>query len=228
MAVRAENDPKFSRRFLYMGIGAILFSLWSLYDGVIGYPHEQLRAVTWEKEFSDQPTEKWIAYAEEQGWSTSLPSESKSEDDYNSSIALQYSFFVVTGLLGIWLISIPLRARGRWIESTDTGITSSWGQTLNYSDVVNLDKRQWKKKGIARVAYIDSGKKRKFVIDDYKFDRYPTDAILYELEQNIDPEMITGGLPDPPPGQTASVEAAENDAATAEEAVDESISKPHA
>jgi hypothetical protein len=52
MAIRAENDPKFSRRFLYMGIAAIGFSLWSLYDGTIAYPHNQERAVAFEKLYS--------------------------------------------------------------------------------------------------------------------------------------------------------------------------------
>jgi hypothetical protein len=117
--------------------------------------------------------------------------------------------FIVTGLIGVWLISIPLRARGRWIESTGSGITSSWGQSFNYDQVENLEKRQWRKKGIARVTYLDDGRRRRFVIDDYKFDRYKTDEILYELEQNIDSERITGGPPDPPPGseEVAEVEA---------------------
>jgi len=207
MVIRAENEPRFSRRFLFMGIAAIGFSLWSLYDGAIGYPREQLRAVTWEKEFADKPTESWIAYAEEQGWSTSLPKQSKSEDDYNSSIMGQYAMFAVAGLLGLWLISIPFRARGRWIESSDTGITSSWGQSLNFSDVVNLEKRKWRSKGIATVTYLDGGQKRRFVIDDYKFDRHKTDAILYELEQRIDPELITGGPPEPPPGEHLDADA---------------------
>jgi hypothetical protein len=200
MPIRADNDPKFTRRFLFMGIAAIGFALWCLYDGTIKYPREQERALAWEKDFSDKPTEHWIAFAEERGWSTSLPHQSKSEEDYNASIVGQYVMGGVSGLLGIWLISIPLRARGRWIESTGTGITSSWGQSLNYSDIVNLEKRQWRKKGIAKVTYMEDGRKRKFVIDDYKFDRHKTDEILYELEQNIDPDKITGGPPDPPPG----------------------------
>jgi hypothetical protein len=209
MAIRAENDPKFSRRFLYMGIAAIGFSLWSLYDGTVAYPHKQERALAFEQLYSEGKTDQWEAFATERGWSTSIPEESKSEEDYKTSIVLQYSMFIVAGLIGIWLISIPLRARGRWIEGTGSGITSSWGQSFNYDQVENLEKRQWRKKGIARVTYIEDGRRRRFVIDDYKFDRYKTDAILYELEQNIDPERITGGPPDPPPG---SEEVAEADA----------------
>ena len=159
---------------------------------------------------SSTPTasaDEWEAFATERGWSTSIPEESKTEEDFKTSIVMQYSMFIVAGLIGMWLISIPLRARGRWIESTDGGITSSWGQSFNFDQVENVEKRQWRSKGIARVTYADSGRRRRFVIDDYKFDRHKTDAILYELEQHIDPELITGGPPDPPPGADEVAEA---------------------
>lgn len=208
MTIRAENDPKFSRRFWIMGIAAIGFAFWCLYDGIIAWPREQERALVWEKDFADKSTEAWITFAEEQGWSTSLPEESKSEEDYRTAIYGQYAMAIVSGLIGLWLLSIPIRARGRWIEASDTGITSSWGESLNYSDIVEVNKRQWRSKGIAKVTYLDNGRKRKFAIDDYKFDRYPTDAILYELEQRIDFEKITNGPPEPPPGEHADESAA--------------------
>lgn len=201
MVIRAENDPRFSRRFLFMGIAAIGFALWSAYDGAIKYPHAQERAIEFERLFAEDKADQWEAFATERGWSTSIPKQSKTDDEFRGSIWMQWAQFIVAGLIGLWLVSIPLRARGRWIESSDTGITSSWGQSLNFSDVVNLEKRQWRSKGIAKVTYLDNGQKRRFVIDDYKFDRYKTDAILYELEQRIDTALITGGPPEPPPGE---------------------------
>ncbi|MCI0334914.1 MAG: hypothetical protein L0228_17015 [Planctomycetes bacterium] len=199
MAIRSENDPRFSRRFLFMGIAAIGFALYCLVDGTIRYPHKQERAIAFEKLYADNQVDQWEEFALERGWSTSIPEQSKSEEEYRTSIMQQYAMFVVAGLVGLWLVSIPLRARGRWIESTDTGITSSWGQSLNFSDVVNLEKRQWRSKGIAKVTYLENGRKQRFVLDDYKFDRQKTDAILYELEQHIDPALITGGPPESPP-----------------------------
>jgi len=199
MPIRSENDPRFSRRFLFMGIAAIGFAIYCLVDGAIRYPHRQERAIAFEKLFAEDRADQWEAYATEQGWSTAIPEQSKTEEEYKTSIMTQYSMAIVSGVVGLWLLSIPLRARGRWIESSDTGITSSWGQSFNFSDVVNLEKRQWRGKGIAKVTYTDGDGKRRFVIDDYKFDRYKTDAILYDLEQRIDPELITGGAPEPPP-----------------------------
>ena len=43
MPIRADNDPRYSRRFLIMGIVAIGFALYCLYDGMIGYPAERVR-----------------------------------------------------------------------------------------------------------------------------------------------------------------------------------------
>lgn len=229
MPIRADNDPKFSRRFLFMGIAAIGFSLWCLYDGFIKYPREQKRALVWEEDFSDpnQPPEEWITYAEEQGWSTSIPQQSKTEEAYKTSIVGQYVMAAVAGLVGVYLISIPLRARGRWIESTEDGIASSWGQCFKFDNVVNLEKRQWKNKGIAKVSYVENGRKRRFVIDDYKFDRYKADEILYELEQRIDPAMITGGPPDEPPGTHDEREVVDNEAIV-DESTDEKSPSSHA
>jgi hypothetical protein len=182
-----------------MGVAAIGFALWCLYDGIVAWPREQERALAWEKDFADKPTEEWVTFAEEQGWSTSLPEESKSEENYKIAIAGQYAMALGSGLVGLWLLSIPLRARGRWIEAGDTSLTSSWGQNLNYDDIQEVNKRQWRSKGIAKITYSDNGRSRRFVIDDYKFERYPTDAILYEIEQRIDPDKITNGPPEPPP-----------------------------
>jgi hypothetical protein len=213
MTIRTDNDPRFSRRFLFMGIAAIGFAAYCIVDGAIRYPHMQERALAFEKLISEGRGDEWESFATERGWSASIPQESKSEDDFKSSIATQYSMAVVSGLVGIWLISIPFRARGRWIESSDSGLTSSWGQSLDFNDVTAVDKRQWRSKGIARITYLDAGRKRRFVLDNYKFDRHTTDAILYELEQRIDPALITGGPPEPPPEEhdqdAANIEPAE-------------------
>src|SRR3989304_2576552 len=53
MAVRAENDPRYSRRFLFMGLAAIGFALWSLYDGAVGYHNQRERALA-HKELEDE------------------------------------------------------------------------------------------------------------------------------------------------------------------------------
>jgi hypothetical protein len=61
---------------------------------------------------------------------------------------------------------------------------------------VSVDKRRWRSKGIAKVTYSDNGRKRRFTVDDYKFDRHPTGQVLRDLEAKIDPALITGGPPE--------------------------------
>ena len=114
-------------------------------------------------------------------------------------VVMQFIMATVTTIAGLALVSIPLRARGRWVEVSDTGLTSSWGESFRFDEVDLVNKRKWRGKGIATVTYVAGGRRRNFVLDDYKFDRYSTDAILYELEQRIDPEKIANGPPEPPP-----------------------------
>lgn len=178
-----------------MGLGAIALALWFLYDGAITYPNQRERALAHDELMEQGRIDDWPQYASERGWPTSYPGEPKTEGD----IIMQFFMAAMAGGVALLLLSIPLRARGRWIEASDSGVTSSWGQSFHYDRVLELNKRQWRSKGIAKVTYDDGGRKRRFVIDDYKFDRYPTDDILYEVEQHIDPALITGGPPEPPP-----------------------------
>jgi hypothetical protein len=213
MPIRAENDPRYSRRFLLMGLAAIGFALWFLYDGVIRYPNKRERAFSdfrlefkqlfdgnpgqaelnveaFEAQANEEQRHRWDEYLEHR----EMPSA--------NDLIVQFVMAGIVAVVALLLLSIPWRARGRWIEASDTGIASSWGQSFHYDQVLELNKRQWRGKGIAKVTYHDGRRKRRFVIDDYKFERYPTDEILYELEQRIGPEKITGGPPEPPPEET--------------------------
>jgi hypothetical protein len=189
-----------------MGIAAIGFALWFLYDGAISYPNQRARALAYEalqKEKGEDPVafrDLWHETAAKNDWPATFPGEPKSENE----ITMQYVMAGLVTAVGLVLLSIPLRARGRWIEATREGLTSSWGQAFGYDQVLDLNKRQWRGKGIAKVTYQDGRRKQRFVIDDYKFDRYKTDSILYELEQRIGRERITGGPPEPPPQEQES------------------------
>jgi hypothetical protein len=185
MAIRTVTDPRYYRRFIIIGIAALGFSLWCLYDGAIGYPKQRERAYAQFKEaVGEDRLDEWDQYVEQTGV--------KGEGD----IMMQYIMAAVTGTIGLWMLTGVWLARGRWIESSESGLTSSWGQGLNFDEVVTLDKRKWRSKGIAKITYNDNGRKRRFILDDYKFDRATTGEVLRELEAKIDPEQITGGPPE--------------------------------
>ena len=198
MPVRTNNEPRYYRRFQIMGVIALGFALYCLYDGFIGYPNQRERALAFhelETELGQDPVafrDRWHEVARENNWDTEYPGEPKSEGD----IIMQFVMAAGSAAVGLWLLGGAWLARGRWIESTDSGIHSSWGQNFRFDQIVALNKRKWRDKGIAKVTYEENGRKRRFVIDDYKFDRYLTDGILRELEANIDPALITGGPPE--------------------------------
>ena len=211
MPIRADNDPRYSRRFLIMGIVAIGFALWSLYDGTIVYPAKRTTGfddfkADYKDDFAD-PRKKALSVDQFEVIAP-IGTELRAKwGDYSHSrnipsgpdIFMQFVMVAVAGVAGIFLISIPIRARGRWIEGDESGITSSWGQSFQYDQLEQVNKRKWRDKGIAKVTYIDNGRRKLFVIDDFKFMREPTDKILYELEQRIEVERITDGPPEDPP-----------------------------
>src|SRR4051812_16330097 len=216
MQIRAENDPRYSRKFLIMGICALGFALWCLKDGLYSYPARRVQGfsefkIDYKKLFKDEHAKslsadefevvanhedkkQWDEYAHDRG----IPS--------GPDIVMQFIMASVMTVAVLFLVSIPLRARGRWIEGTDSGIGSSWGENVRYDEIEEVNKRKWRSKGIAKVTYVSSGRRRTFVVDDYKFERFRTDAILYELEQRIDPGRIANGSPEPvPEGRVAEI-----------------------
>src|SRR5947208_17020140 len=122
MLIRAENDPRFSRKFLFMGILAIGFAFYCLYDGIVGYPAQRVRGFDEFKdefkkslfadsndrkislaEFEVQADEdrraKWAQYSHER------------EIPAHANIVMQFIMAAITGATGLFLVSIPLRAR---------------------------------------------------------------------------------------------------------------------
>jgi hypothetical protein len=222
MQIRAENDPRFWRKFLIMGILAVCFAGYCLVDGLVRYPQQreqgfadfksELAKSQHKSMFSDsqhrdmdlaefeaiavpEQLQEWEHYSVDRG----IPSA--------ASVVMQFIMATISFVVGLLLLSFPLRARGRWIEGNDTGVTSSWGAGFHFDEVEVINKRKWKSKGICKVTYVANGRRSTFIVDDYKFDRYRTDAILYELEQRVDPGRIVNGPPEPPPEPDGPVAA---------------------
>jgi hypothetical protein len=196
MTIRAERDPRFYLRFLIIGLVAWGFALWALYDGFIGYPDKQERALAFEKLLEEKRGDDWDAYAIDRGWSTTPPAASKPEEEFETDVKVQFAMAGLAGFVGIFPLLAVWRSLGRWIELSDQRLTSSWGQTVAMDQVTALEKRQWRNKGIAKLRYNDNGRNKTFVIDDFKFKRESTDQILVEIENQIGHDKITGGPPE--------------------------------
>jgi hypothetical protein len=221
MRIRAENDPRYSYKFLIMGIGALGFALYCLYDGFIGYPRIRERGFAeFKDEMAKSPTRSRFSDPSRQAMTLAefeVVADADELQEWNSyshdrgiksgpDVFMQFVMAAGTALIGAALLWGPLRSRGRWIEASDDGINSSWGDSFRFDEVEVVNKRAWRKKGIAKITYVSAGRRRAFVVDDFKYQRWATDAILYELEQRIDQGRITNGPPEPEPeGKVAEV-----------------------
>ena len=200
--IRADVDKKFIRRFLYIAIGCFLFMLWGLYDGLYTSPEELQRAIEYKKLVDRQEKGEiseaeratiWKEMAEENKWREGIakPKEPNVAQNY---VYFQWFVFATGLLLGIFFLVKYMRLRQSWMEADDSGLTTSWGESLKFEKITKIDKRKWEKKGIARVEYSDdSGSSRTMIFDDFKFDRGSMGKIMSLAEQNLADEQITGG-----------------------------------
>ncbi len=200
MTVRAESDKKFIRRFLYISIGSFLFMLWGLYDGLYTKPNEMVRAIEYKKlveqrdsgEITEaQRAERWNELVEEKKWDRAKP---KGIKEVQNDIYFQWFVFAVGLILGIFFLLKYLRLLRSWIQADESGVTTSWGESLTFDKIEKIDKRKWEKKGIARVSYAgDNGNSKTMIFDDFKYDRSPMGQILELAERDLKDEMIVGG-----------------------------------
>ena len=112
---------------------------------------------------------------------------------------------VLTAVIGLPMLLLALKSRGNWIECERTSITSSWGESFNFDQVLlSSTRKSGRRKASPKSPTRTANRKRRFVVDDFKYERPTMDQILYELEQRIDPDKIVNGPPEPPPGQQAT------------------------
>src|SRR5262245_18382120 len=118
MSAQADYDPRYYRRFIIIGVVALGFALFCLYDVFIRYPAQRERAYQQFKEVVGQNRlDEWEHYAEQTGVKG------------DGAIMMLSFMAAVTGAVGFWLLFGVWRARGGWIESNESGITSSWGRS---------------------------------------------------------------------------------------------------
>lgn len=214
--IRANHNSKFYTRFLLMGVAALGVMGWFLYDGLYNWPLLAERYRVYTELVESQEGSRWPEVAAERGWSEDPPE----EKDNRSEETIQFQLYcaAAAAVAGVWLLGKVLLANGRWIESNGEQITTSWGQTVPYDGVVEINKRKWAKQGIAYIKYKDGDRTKRFVLDDFKFHRTPTDDILLEMEAAVGDDKITGGEPE----RVALAKAAEAKAeAEAAEAADD-------
>jgi hypothetical protein len=226
MPVTTKMSKRFLVRLVLISVFCLGCSAFFLYDGAVAWPKQRARTLgpwrAYEKmreelvqelgaqDVSDRAQrERWTEIAEEHGWDKTLPPERP-----KSELKIRGQFYFAAGLAvpGVCYIFFFLRDRRRWIEMSETGLRSSWGQQLDFGQIVLLDKKHWKKKGIARVRYEENGRRRTLTLDDWKYEPKTTLAILRGVEAHVGIDKIINGAPEPPPEEESKGESSETPA----------------
>jgi hypothetical protein len=150
-------------------------SLWFLWDGFFGYPRSNERWDAHER-MKATPSE-WENYCAERGWKTEPPHRRYERTD----IVGQYVFAGLTGIIGIFSLIYWLRVRRTVLRSDEEGVVTPCGVRVPYGRITTVDQRKWKSKGLATVYYTVDGSKRRFVLDDAKYDPEGLDVILEDI-----------------------------------------------
>lgn len=188
--IRAAVDNKFFQKFLWVFLGCMAFSLWCLYDAMIRYPSNMLIAEAYESIAEEDRREKWPEVAKSNGWPTAPPQ--KTAEAWGHSIGQQWFMFLLCMILGIPALVKWMRAQGTWIEGDENMIRKSNGGEVKISEITKIDKRKWKEKGIAKIFYTSDGRKKKFVMDDFAYERNAMAKIMSFAEANLSDEQIIG------------------------------------
>ena len=203
MTVRAEYDPTYFRRFLWMALACAGASAWFFFDGSVTYPNELKRCEAyWQA--TDNPNDPWkpmesrdwVKVAASNDWSKEIPRETP--DKQREKIGTQFFYAIGSLIIAIPCLLKWFLARGTWVEGDEKSIRTSWGQELKFEQVETLNKRKWKDKGIAKVKYLDEGQPVTFVLDDFKYHRESMDTIIRSLEATLTDEQILNGKRQPP------------------------------
>ena len=197
MAVKAKISVGWKVRLGGMAALFIGYSAWFFVDGFVGYPHQH------------EIHKEYLAFAEAhkgldkakvfEKWDTEVadkkayPHAKEAEKEPGSSLTQKLLGFTLlpVGLYGAWCFAACLK---RWVAAEDDGIRDSDGQFAPWSSFEKLDKKLWPKKGIAWLLYKEAGITQRILLDDFKFERGPTEQIVRAIEDKLTDAQIEGDM----------------------------------
>jgi hypothetical protein len=188
-SVRARIATAYQLRYSAMAVLLIGLASWFLYDGYVSYPAQASLRAQYELHIQQHGASTWPEYARSNG----LPDGTYGEPGkpYTSKeIFVQKLLGFVTLPFGLILLVAYVRTLGRWVEADEIGLATNQVERVPYASVTRLDRRRWKRKGIAVVSFDDGGRMGTIVLDDWKYDREATVSIFNYLEAQLAPEKI--------------------------------------
>jgi len=185
MAVRANISKGYIWRPGLIGVAALSFSGWFLYDGTVKYPLQQEQHDTYIEVFQEHadPTEAgrvWETLATEKGWPTVKPTPREDKDIFTQKLLAG-----ITAPIGLYFMATFLMTLGRWVEADEDGLRTNGGKATGYDGITSIDESRWKTKGIALVHFENDGMAGHILLDDWKFDRDRTRQIYDAVKERM-------------------------------------------
>ena len=188
-------------------VGAMAFlitgmSIWFLMDGFVGYPAQREiydEYAVFVEQNKNMPQEAfieaWNKYANEKKLPaiTRDPKELEGYNKTDGSILTQKLLGFGTLPLAALTIWYFLGLFKKWIATEEDGVYTNRG-SVGWDQIEKLDKTRWPKKGIAFLLYKQGENAGRLRIDDFWYDRDPTDKIMREIEDKLSDEQITGDI----------------------------------
>jgi hypothetical protein len=187
----ARPDRAYRWKHLIMALvligGGALFA----YDGWVRWPAQNVRAADLERRHAAETDP-----ARKDQLSRELREVSKHTD---LDILFQKVLAFVLPLAGLFWGAWTLRDTRGVYRMTGAGTLHVPGHpSITLADIRRIDKRKWDRKGVAYLHYEQEGAGGVAKLDDFAYDREPTDAMLDRIEKSL------LGTPDaaPPPAAT--------------------------
>jgi hypothetical protein len=167
------------------------WGVYSIYDGFVKYPRANEAAVQKEVERVETASGQTVTPAQREDIrsKTTLPHP-------GWDVPFNRGAGIILPPLGIALLAWALyNSRGEYRLAADQ-LHIPGHPPIPLDNIRKIDKRLWERKGIAYIEYEVPGstERRQFKLDDFVYDRQPTDAIFEQIEKHVG-AMLEQGNP---------------------------------
>ena len=189
MAHRTTVATSYKWRLILIALVCLGYAGLCVKDGAFTYPAQIEKRAFYNQFVEDNGPDPalWAAKARELGWPIEEPDKKEEKD-----ILTQWVQFAIVFPIGFFHLCLFVRWGRRFIEGDEAGVRTNGGKSFTWDQVTEVDATKWDRKGIARIAYDTGGGTGLLVLDDWKLERTPADAIFDLLRANVDADKIKG------------------------------------